>query len=325
MDCTVLGRETGDRAFPAKVCYEVGGWFSLRMSPRRVPGRAARGREGLVGCVGGPADGGMPLSVSPPFALRLTERLRRYWAAGVGALGDLVLPWECPVCGGDGAGDGAPFCPDCRAELLGAAGDACPRCATSVGPWASLRNGCAGCRGRALGFDAAFALGPYQGPIRDLCLRMKHDANAWIAPWMAGLLLEARPDLRGEALRVPGALVVPIPLHWHRRWTRGYNQAEELARGVADRLGLGRANVLRRVVSTRILAGLGRAERAKALRGAFRVRGRRAGGRLEGRTVFLVDDILTTGATCGAAARVLKRAGAARVVAVVVGRAEWRS
>ncbi len=152
---------------------------------------------------------------------------------------------------------------------------------------------------------------------------MKHDANAWVAPWMAGLLLEARPSLRAEASGSSGALVVPVPLHWYRRWRRGYNQAEALARGLSERLRLRRADVLRRVVSTKILAGLGRAERAKSLKGAFRVRRSKAGG-LEGRTVFLVDDILTTGATCGAAARELKRAGAARVVAVVVGRAEGR-
>jgi ComF family protein len=248
--------------------------------------------------------------------------LRRCWGAGVGAVGALVFPWECPVCGGDGEGDGAPFCNDCRAELLGAAGAACPRCAMPVGSWAVRPEGCGECRGRRLGFDAAFALGPYQGPIRDLCLRLKHEPNAWVAPWLAGLAVEARPALREEATRSEGAWVVPVPLHWKRRWQRKYNQAEGLARGVARGLGLRQGNCLRRVTSSKILAGLGRAERAKAMRGAFRGRG---SPDLKGRTVFLVDDILTTGATCGAAARALKRAGAARVVAVVIGRAEGRS
>ena len=78
--------------------------------------------------------------------------------------------------------------------------------------------------------------------------------------------------------------------------------------------------MLRRVAPTKILAGLGRAQRARSIRGAFRARG----GDLKGRSVFLVDDVLTTGATCGAAARALKRAGAARVVAVVIARAEGR-
>lgn len=244
--------------------------------------------------------------------------LRRWYEATAGALGALVLPWECPICGADGEGPAAPFCDDCRAELLGAAGDACPRCAAPVGRWAVRPEGCGGCRGRRLGFDAAVALGPYQGPVRDLCLRLKHESGAWVAPWLAGVLVEARPGLRGVA--GAGSLVVPVPLHWRRRWARGYNQSEELARGLAGGLGLPRANPLRRVKPTPVSAGLGRAERARSLRGAFRVPPREA-ARLRGRTVVLVDDVLTTGATCGAAARALKRAGAGRVVAVVVARA----
>ncbi len=249
-----------------------------------------------------------------------SRRLRRWWAAGAEAVGSLVLPWECPVCGADGEGEGAPFCADCRAELIGAAGDACPRCAMPVGRWGVEDGRCGECRRRRLGFDAAVALGPYQGPVRELCLRMKHEPSAWVAPWLAGVLLEARPVLRVMAEAAPGAWVVPVPLHWSRRWSRGYNQAGALARGLARGLGLRQADPLRRVKATPILPGLGRAERAKSLSKAFRAR--EAG--LEGRTVFLVDDILTTGATCGAAARALKRAGARRVVAVVVGRAEGR-
>jgi ComF family protein len=242
----------------------------------------------------------------------------RWWAAGVEAVGGLVLPWDCPVCGGDGEGGSAPFCNDCRAELLGAAGDACPRCAAPVGPWGVRDEGCRECRNRPLGFDAALALGPYQGPIRDLCLRLKHEPGAWVAPWLGRLLPAARPALKGLARSA--AVVVPVPLHWRRQWARGYNQSEELARGLAAALGLPTARALRRVRATALSAGLGRAERARSLRGAFAVRARRASD-VKGRTVLLVDDVLTTGATCGAAARTLKQAGATRVVAVVIARA----
>jgi ComF family protein len=117
--------------------------------------------------------------------------------------------------------------------------------------------------------------------------------------------------------------VVPIPLHWRRWWARGYNQSDELADALASRLGLRTVRPLRRVRATPKLAGMGRVERARNLRGAFQIR-RPWSGRLAGRTILLIDDVLTSGATCGAAARTLKRAGAARVVAVVVGRAEGR-
>lgn len=244
--------------------------------------------------------------------------VKRWWKAGVKAIGEVVLPWECPICGADPEEADAPFCIDCRLELLDAAGAACPRCAMPVGPWAVRAEGCGECLRRPLGFDSAIALGPYQGPIRDLCLRLKHESNAWIAPWLAGVLVEARPRLLD--LKTAGAVVVPVPLHWRRRWTRGYNQSEELARGLAKALDLPRIDLLRRVKATARSAGLGRAERARSLRDAFLVRTRRAGD-LKGRTVILMDDVLTTGATCGSAARALKRAGAKRVVAVVVARA----
>lgn len=255
------------------------------------------------------------------------RRLRRICGEELNSLGALMFPWECPICGAEGEGTwpGAPFCLECRADLVDAAGLACPRCAMPVGPWGVRPEGCAECRDRrGLGFDAAVALGPYQGPIRDLCLRLKREPNAWIAPWLIDVLLDGRPRLRAEFCAGPNrdAWVVPVPLHWRRYWRRGYNQADELAEGLAARLGLERKAVLRRIRSTRILAGLGRVERTKLLRGAFHARDT-AG--LKGRTILLVDDVLTTGATCGAAARALKRAGAARVVAVVVARAGGRA
>ena len=248
----------------------------------------------------------------------MTSIARLGQAIGVArsTIAGLVAPTPCPIC--EAESPGAPICRDCRDELLGAAGLACPRCAMSIGPWADLSRGCSECRGRALGFDAAIALGPYAGPIRALCLRLKHRRDAWLARWLADVLSIARADaLHAEEVDDPRALVVPIPLHWRRRLDRGYNQAEALADALAEAMGLRPARPLRRIKATAKLFDAGPTERVERLRGAFRCR-----GRLEGRTVLLVDDILTTGATCGSAARVLKAAGAARVVAVVIARAE---
>ena len=263
------------------------------------------------------------MTTEPPKpSSRWLTPLRTVWDVGVDSFGALVVPRECPICEAYSENDtsSAPFCLDCRAELIDAAGQICSRCAMTVGPFARRDGGCGECRGRSLGFDAAVALAPYQGPVRELCLKLKHLHNSWMAPWMADVLLEARPELREQTRN---ALVAPIPLHWWRHWQRGYNQAEELSMGLARRLGLSLVNPLRRVISTGKLAGLGRTERAKLLRNAFAVR-KTSARVLEGRTVVLVDDILTTGATCGAAARALKRAGAKRVIAVVIARAEWK-
>ncbi|MEO6808015.1 MAG: ComF family protein [Isosphaeraceae bacterium] len=246
-----------------------------------------------------------------------TELIRRWSSACLEAVDTLLFPLPCLICGEDGLA--APFCDPCRAELLESSGRMCGRCAMPIGPWEQDPAGCSECRGKSLGFDGAVALGPYQGPIRHLCLQLKRDQNAWLAPWLSELLIESR----GEVLRrYEGARVVPVPLHWQRRWVRGYNQSEALGYRLARRLGVRLVRPLQRVVSTPALAELSRAERAKAMRGVFRVRDPRS---IEGRTVLLVDDILTTGATCGSAARALKRAGATKVIAVVIGRAEGRA
>ena len=110
------------------------------------------------------------------------------------AVNDLVFPWACLVCGFEGAGLQGPFCTSCRSELLETAAglSVCPRCALPAGPHANLRGGCTRCRGHYLGFDEALALGPYEGTIRDLCLLLKHERNAWLAHWLSDLLAEAR-------------------------------------------------------------------------------------------------------------------------------------
>jgi ComF family protein len=261
---------------------------------------------------------GRPEAVSP---------FRKLAEIGRVVLDDLLFPPECAICGN--VETTTPFCPACRHELLAAAGPACPCCALPLGEVAARlageRGGCGDCARRSLGFDAAVALGPYQGPLRHVCLRLKHTADAWLARWAADLLLDAR----GEAIRDwvagsgVGVVVAPVPLHWWRRCRRGYNQAEELAGRLASGLGLRVVHPLRRARATAKLAGRGRVERAEVMRGAFRPA--RGSSRVAGRDVVLVDDILTTGATCGAAARALKRAGARRVLAVVLGRAEGRA
>jgi ComF family protein len=234
----------------------------------------------------------------------------------------LVFPWLCPLCGEEG--QAAPFCLTCRRKILEQAADAggraCPRCALSAGPFADLRGGCAACRDRTLGFDAALALGPYTGEIQKLCLRLKNDRNAWLAPWLSDLFVEARGDALSQM--PPDTCIVPVPLHWLRRCQRGYNQAEALAEGLGRRLNFPVLHSLRRVVATAQLAHKGRTARSEVMRGAFQPR---SGSHLVGRTVLLVDDILTTGATCGYAARALKRAGAARVVVVVIARTEQQT
>ncbi len=254
-------------------------------------------------------------SLSSSIRRSLAHRL----ANCIWAVDDLVFPWTCLLCGTEGGAFHGPFCASCRARVLddaAAAGvSACPRCALPVGPHADLRGGCAECRDRSLGFDAALALGPYAHSIRDLCLRLKYERDAWLAPWLSNLLAEAR---QSELTQLPrDAWIVPVPLHWWRRMQRGFNQAEALAKGLSRPLDLRVRRPLRRIKATDRLAFKTASGRMDAMRQAFRAR---LDPGLNGRTILLVDDILTTGATCGAAARALKQAGAKRVIVAVLAR-----
>lgn len=138
---------------------------------------------------------------------------------------------------------------------------------------------------------------------------------------MARSLGELLGQARGEILESAAVdWIVPVPLHWSRRWLRGFNQAEELASALAHLLNRPRLNALRRGRRTPRLAGLSSTQRREQLQGAFTTN-RQTVSALDGATVLLVDDILTTGATCGAAARALKAAGVRRVVVAVIARA----
>jgi ComF family protein len=116
--------------------------------------------------------------------------------------------------------------------------------------------------------------------------------------------------------------VVPMPLHWRRRWQRGFNQSELLAREIARKWGVPVSALVRRKRATAPQAGLTSAQRRKNVEGAFQVG---KGTRLKGMRLLLIDDVLTTGATASACARALKRAGAAQVTFLALARRDRRA
>jgi ComF family protein len=114
---------------------------------------------------------------------------------------------------------------------------------------------------------------------------------------------------------------VPVPLHWQRRWARGFNQSELLARGIARRCGVLMVRALRRTRCTATQTGLSHTGRRQNVTGAFQVRRPRA---VAGKRVLLIDDVMTTGSTAAACAAALRRAGASRIMVLTAARADRR-
>jgi ComF family protein len=178
---------------------------------------------------------------------------------------------------------------------------------------------CALCRNGLRGFDAAYCFGAYEGTLRDLIHVYKYAGVRTLAKPLGNLLAAALPrDERIDA-------VIAVPLHWRRRWSRGFNQSELLARTIARRTGVPVLHALRRVRATTPQAGLSNTHRRKNVTAAFR-----AGWSLpwrrpvSGLHILLVDDVMTTGATGAACATALKHAGAARVSLLTVARVDRR-
>ena len=161
------------------------------------------------------------------------------------------------------------------------------------------------------GVDVARAVGPYEGVLRSLVHALKFERRRSIARRFARLAAgHCAPLLDGA----DG--IVPVPLHPWRRWTRGFNQAEEIARD----LPLPVWKVLRRVRHTPPQAGLTGPARARNVRAAFAPRPFSRRRRVEGATVVLLDDVSTTGATLAACAEVLRGMGAREVRALTIAR-----
>lgn len=144
----------------------------------------------------------------------------------------------------------------------------------------------------------------YGDIARGLAVRLKHGARTGIAVLIARLM-QRHAD-------IADALLVPVPLHRWRIWGRGFNQAALIARQIGDAQRLELAvDALIRAKRTPMLGGLGRIARARALAGAMQVN---PAVQVMGRTILLVDDVYTSGATADACTRALKRAGAERVI-----------
>ncbi len=177
---------------------------------------------------------------------------------------------------------------------------------------------CPACKDFALQFHSVYPLGRYEGALRELVLETKR-LSAEAVSLAIGRLMALRLGEKLAAFR-PDALL-PVPMHWAKRLVRGVNSPDLLAEVLGRKLGVPVVHSLARTRYTGPQKNLLPRERFRNVRGAFRLR-RSDRRRWENARLLLIDDILTTGATCSEAARLLVQAGAAAVSVAVAARAD---
>jgi ComF family protein len=215
-----------------------------------------------------------------------------------------------------------PVCSECLAAIAPVREPQCVVCGDRLFS-AQLLMGdgrCQNCRDFEPEFARAVSFGEYEGGLRGLVHLLKYESVLPVAPALGRMLASSIAELLpgcGDAL----PLIVPVPLHKSKRSERGFNQAELIARAAVKRLRQPievATGVLVRQRATISQVGLSREQRIANMSDAFRVRDPR---HVRGRTVIVVDDVMTTGTTLSECARVLKQAGAERVWAATVARA----
>lgn len=221
-----------------------------------------------------------------------------------------ALPNSCAFCGTRLRPTAVPVCEACDGDLPWIE-SACERCAAPLptelphGVW------CADCQQAPPPFTAAVAPLAYTFPIDAAIRALKFQRKLYYAPALGRALLRSMSRLPQDI-----DALLPVPLHWRRQARRGFNQSAELCRPICQQTGIG---ILRQVVRCRATpyqSGLAAPYRQRNLQAAFRAR-----SRIRARHVLIVDDVITTGATCGELATVLLDAGVGSVSVLAVARA----
>jgi ComF family protein len=254
------------------------------------------------------------LNAARTSLIRSDRAARRLWHRGL----NLLYPPQCTFCGSELAeiDDEMALCDSCQVRLAPSLGPVCRRCGATVPQHHALPD-CARCREPKLHFASTIHLGRHQDELREAVLKTKRLGGAPLAMALGRLLASCREvDLGALACD----LVAPVPMHWTRRLGRGVNGPELIAEALARKMTVRFArDLLHFRRRTRTQASLSPRMRFVNVRRALGVA---RSWSIAGSRVLVVDDVMTTGATCSEAANVLTQRGAAAVHVAVIARAE---
>jgi len=241
-----------------------------------------------------------------------TVKLKQIVSFGLQGLNQLLWPAVCAHCGDSVCERDKTLCQDCWGELMSCAGgDYCRRCGRDASLYGLVGGACGDCQGKEFYFDEIARGGVYDNALSKMILSFKRGRTELDS--MLGFL--ANSALQGSGFFDEVEFFVPVPLHWTRRFFRGYNQSLVLTKKLEHPKA--RINTelvrIRRTKFQPVVASA--AARARNVAGAFAVR---KGHQFAGRSVCLVDDIKTSGATLNECAKMLKEAGASKVFALVL-------
>jgi len=238
------------------------------------------------------------------------QRVASFLSGAVRGIDMALMPKHCAFCGAASPPEEASICSGCHADLPRVE-FSCGRCASPVGTALPEGTHCAACQARPPPFVSAVARLEYAFPTDAAIKAMKFNRRLDYIPAFAELLIDSMVDLADDI-----DALVAVPLHWHRQATRGFNQAEELCKPLMLNTGLPILGNVRRTRATPYQSALDARHRHGNLESAFAVR-----GKIRAQHVLIVDDVITTGETCGQLARVLLENGAERVSVLAIARA----
>jgi ComF family protein len=208
-------------------------------------------------------------------------------------------------------------CVDCVSMLATSDDLLCPRCGGKRKEFDFGKPDCKRCRRLVFKFNRATVLGEYEDELRSIILRMKTDKSGFNARMLSALLLRERNKFFDNLIDV----IIPVPIHRKRRWWRGVNSPDF----IADEIGRGLnvpviTDAIKRTSATALQFNLSDRARSRNVKGAFDINPQKI-KLLKNKRILIVDDILTTGATCNEISKLLKKAGAKSIAVCAIARA----